>query len=111
MPKVTYVEFMGIEHVTEVGLGLTVMEGAVRNGLPGIDGDCGGACACATCKVDVDEAWLSLTGLRSEQESIMLSERTDITEKSRLGCQIQVRAELDGLKVYMPNSQQWDGGK
>jgi 2Fe-2S ferredoxin len=111
MPKVTYVESTGTQHVIEVGLGLTVMEGAIRNGLPGIDGDCGGACACATCKVDVDDAWLPLTGVRSEQESAMLSERPDVNERSRLGCQIQVRADLDGLKVYMPVTQQWDGGR
>jgi len=64
MPKITYIEHNGTEHVIDVATGLTVMEGAVRNLVPGIDADCGGACACATCHVYVDPAWADKTGSR-----------------------------------------------
>jgi ferredoxin, 2Fe-2S len=77
----------------------------VKNNVPGIDADCGGACACATCHVYVDEAWIGKTGTRSAMEESMLDFAEGVTENSRLSCQIKVTDELDGLKVTMPESQ------
>ena len=105
MVKVTYIEFDGTEHVQEVKPGLSVMEGAVRQGVPGIDADCGGACACATCHVYVDEAWREKTGSPSAMEESMLDFAENVKENSRLSCQIRVTADLDGLIVRMPESQ------
>ena len=105
MAKITYVEHDGTEHVLDVKNGLSVMEGAVKNNVPGIDADCGGACACATCHVYVDEAWIGKTGTRSAMEDSMLDFAEGVTENSRLSCQIKVTDDLDGLKVTMPESQ------
>lgn len=105
MAKITYVEHNGSEHVIDVKNGLSVMEGAVKNNIPGIDADCGGACACATCHVYVDEAWLSKTGDRSAMEESMLDFAEGVEPNSRLSCQIKVSDELDGLRVTMPESQ------
>jgi len=105
MAKITYVEHDGTEHVVDVKTGLSVMEGAVKNNIPGIDADCGGACACATCHVYVDEAWLPKTGTKSAMEESMLDFAEGVTEASRLSCQIKVSDELDGLRVTMPESQ------
>jgi 2Fe-2S ferredoxin len=105
MAKVTYIEHDGTEHVIDVKPGLTVMEGAVKNNIPGIDADCGGACACATCHVYVDEAWLAKTGTKSAMEESMLDFAEAVQDNSRLSCQIKVSDELDGLKVTMPESQ------
>ncbi len=89
----------------EVADGYSVMEGAINNAIPGIDGDCGGSCACATCHVYVDPAWLAKTGERSEMEESMLDFAAEVEENSRLGCQIKMSAELDGLIVRMPEAQ------
>ena len=105
MAKITYVENDGTEHVVDVKTGLSVMEGAVKNNIPGIDADCGGACACATCHVYVDEAWREKTGSQSAMEESMLDFAENVQESSRLSCQIKVTDELDGLKVTMPESQ------
>ncbi|RAK63396.1 2Fe-2S iron-sulfur cluster-binding protein [Phenylobacterium kunshanense] len=105
MAKVTYVEHDGTEHVVDVKSGLSVMEGAVKNNIPGIDADCGGACACATCHVYVDDAWLPKTGTKSAMEESMLDFAEGVTENSRLSCQIKVSDDLDGLRVTMPESQ------
>jgi 2Fe-2S ferredoxin len=105
MPKITYVEHNGKEHVIEVAAGMTVMEGAVKHNVPGIDADCGGACACATCHVYVDEAWAAKTGESSGMEQSMLDFANDVQPTSRLSCQIKVTAELDGLVVRLPQSQ------
>ena len=105
MPKITYIEFDGTEHTVEVKKGLSVMEGAVKNNIPGIDADCGGACACATCHVYVDEAWVEKTGERSAMEDSMLDFAENVAENSRLSCQIKVSDDLDGLVVRMPESQ------
>jgi 2Fe-2S ferredoxin len=105
MAKITYIEHDGTEHVIDVKTGLTVMEGAVKNNIPGIDADCGGACACATCHVYVDEAWLSKTGTKSTMEESMLDFAEGVQDNSRLSCQIRVTDELEGLKVSMPESQ------
>ena len=105
MPKITYIEHDGREHVVEVKNGLSVMEGAIRNNVPGIDADCGGACACATCHVYVDEDFQAETGRASAMEESMLDFAENVEPNSRLSCQIKVSDELDGLIVRMPESQ------
>ncbi len=105
MPKITYIEHNEKEHVVEVPAGWTVMEGAVKNRVPGIDADCGGACACATCHVYVDPAWKEKIPQRTEMEESMLDFALDVKPNSRLSCQIKVKPELDGLVVRTPKSQ------
>ena len=105
MAKITYIEHDGTEHVIDVKPGLSVMEGAVKNNIPGIDADCGGACACATCHVYVDEAWRDKTGSQSAMEESMLDFAENVESNSRLSCQIKVTDELEGLVVRMPQSQ------
>jgi 2Fe-2S ferredoxin len=105
MPKVTYVEADGTEHEINVPVGLSVMEGALNNGVPGIDADCGGACACATCHVQVDADWTDQVGPPNDNEKEMLEFAVDVGPRSRLSCQIGMRAALDGLVVHLPESQ------
>jgi ferredoxin, 2Fe-2S len=105
MPKITYIEHGGPAHVVEVANGLSVMEGAVRNDVPGIDGECGGACACATCHVYVDEAWRARVGEAGPGERDMIEFANGVSAGSRLSCQIKVSDDLDGLVVRMPVSQ------
>jgi 2Fe-2S ferredoxin len=105
MPKITYIEHNGKEHVVEVPERWSVMEGAVKNLIPGIDADCGGGCACATCHVFVDPAWTEKVGKPSAMERSMLDFASDVQDNSRLSCQIQVKKELDGLVVRMPEHQ------
>lgn len=105
MAKITYIEFDGTPHVVDVSSGLSVMEGAVDNNIPGIEAECGGACSCATCHVYVDAAWIAKTGTPDHLERDMLESAYDIQETSRLSCQIQVSDELDGLVVRMPEHQ------
>ncbi|MES1202583.1 MAG: 2Fe-2S iron-sulfur cluster-binding protein [Pseudomonadota bacterium] len=105
MAKITYIENGGKEHVVEVVDGMSVMEGALKHGISGIDADCGGACACATCHVYVDDAWIEKTGKASSMEESMLDFANDVEPTSRLSCQIKVRPELDGLVVRIPASQ------
>ncbi|MBL8552928.1 MAG: 2Fe-2S iron-sulfur cluster binding domain-containing protein [Phenylobacterium sp.] len=105
MAKITYIEHDGTEHAIDVKNGLSVMEGAVKNNIPGIDADCGGACACATCHVYVKDEWLEKTGVRSAMEESMLDFAEGVQDNSRLSCQIKVSDELDGLIVTMPESQ------
>jgi 2Fe-2S ferredoxin len=105
MTKITFIEHDGTEHTVEAVNGLTVMETAIRNMVPGIDADCGGACACATCHVYVDEAWEDKTGERSSMEQSMLDFASDVAATSRLSCQIKVTEALDGLVVRLPEQQ------
>jgi 2Fe-2S ferredoxin len=105
MPKITYIEFSGKEHVVDVPEGLTVMEGAVKNAIPGIDADCGGACACSTCHVYVDPSWFPKLPKKEPMEEDMLDFAYQPQETSRLTCQIKVTAALDGLVVRMPEKQ------
>ena len=105
MPKIKYIEHNGKEHEVEVPVGWSVMEGAVKNLIPGIDADFGGACACATCHVFVDEAWLAKLPKKEDMEETMLDFAPDMAANSRLSCQIKVTPELDGLVVRMPKSQ------
>ena len=106
MAKITYVEHGGKEHVVEVANGLTVMEGARDNGIPGIEADCGGACACSTCHVYVDAAWVDKLPAKDAMEEDMLDFAFEPDpEKSRLTCQLKVTDALDGLRVQMPEKQ------
>lgn len=105
MAKITYIEHDGTEHVVDVKNGLTVMEGAVKNNIPGIDADCGGACACATCHVYVADAWIDTVGKAQDMEQDMLDFASDVRENSRLSCQIKITPALDGLVVTTPPQQ------
>ncbi|PWE28189.1 2Fe-2S iron-sulfur cluster-binding protein [Pararhodobacter marinus] len=106
MVKITYIEFDGTEHVIDVAEGLTVMEGARDNGVNGIEADCGGACACSTCHVYVDEAWVDKLPARDPMEEDMLDFAYEPDpEKSRLTCQIKVTPALEGLVVRLPERQ------
>ncbi len=106
MAKITYVEFGGKEHVVEVPNGLTVMEGARDNGIPGIEADCGGACACSTCHVYVDAAWVDRLPKKDAMEADMLDFAWNPDPvRSRLTCQLKVSMALDGLRVQMPQKQ------
>ncbi len=106
MAKITYIEFNGTEHKVDVANGMTVMEGARDNNIPGIEADCGGACACSTCHVYIDSTWVDKLPAKDEMEEDMLDfaySPDSIT--SRLTCQIQVTDALDGLIVKMPEKQ------
>lgn len=105
MTKITYLEHDGTAHVVDVAPGLSVMEGATKNNIPGIDADCGGACACATCHVFVEPADIHRTGGRGEMEQSMLDFAEGVRENSRLSCQIKVTDALEGLTVTMPENQ------
>jgi ferredoxin, 2Fe-2S len=105
MTKIKYIEHSGKEHEVEVPAGWSVMEGAVKNLIPGIDADCGGACACATCHVYVQEGWLDKLEPKSDMEETMLDFAQELEPNSRLSCQIKVTHELDGLVVKTPKSQ------
>ncbi len=108
MVKITFIDPDGKRHEVEAEEGMTLMEAAVKNMVPGIDADCGGACACATCHVYIDPEWAQKTnGLleRSEAEEDMLDFAFDVRENSRLSCQIRVSAELDGMVVQVPEQQ------
>lgn len=106
MVSITYVEANGIAHRVEVAPGLTVMEGARDNGVPGIHADCGGACACSTCHVYVAAEWIDRLPPRDELEQDMLEFAWEPdAERSRLTCQIKVTPELDGLIVTLPERQ------
>ena len=105
MTSITFVDFQGTARTVEAENGSTVMENAVRNAIPGIEAECGGACACATCHVYVAEEWREKVGEPSQMEEDMLDFAYDIRPNSRLSCQIRVRDELDGLVVHTPERQ------
>ena len=105
MPRVTFIEYNGNRHPVMVEEGLSLMRAAVDNNVPGIDGDCGGQCACATCHVYVDAAWHGRTGARTAMEEDMLNFAAATQDNSRLACQIAVTQALDGLVVSMPDGQ------
>ncbi len=98
-------EFGGVEHQVDVNAGVTLMEAAVKNGVAAIEGECGGACACATCHVYIPPEWRHLTGDAAEHEQMMLEFGVDVDARSRLGCQIKVVPEMDGMTVLTPRSQ------
>lgn len=105
MPKIIFIDFEGTARTVDAVAGATVMETAIKNGVPGIEAECGGACACATCHVYVDEAWREKTGEPSPMEEDMLDFGFDVRPNSRLSCQIKVTDALDGLTVRTPERQ------
>ena len=105
MPSITYVEFSGEKHVIKAENGISVMRGAIDNGVPGIDADCGGECSCATCHVIVADEWMDAVGSPSESEESMLDLNPEREANSRLSCQIEVTDALDGLVVNLPEFQ------
>ena len=105
MPKLTFVAFDGTYFVVDAKSGSTVMENAVRNSVPGIEAECGGACACATCHVYVDEAWAEKVGKPEAMEEDMLDFAFEVGPTSRLSCQIKMSDALDGLVVRVPERQ------
>lgn len=105
MIKITYIDSEGTARTVEAEQGATVMETAIRNGIPGIEAECGGACSCATCHVYVDEEWEDAAGAPQPMEEDMLDFAYDVRPNSRLSCQIRVKPELDGLVVRTPTRQ------
>jgi len=105
MPKITYIEHDGKTHTIEVANGLSVMEGAVQNNIPGIDADCGGSMACATCHVYVKEEWFNSLPKKEDGEEDMLDMAFEPNKNSRLSCQLMVSEKLDGLVVNLPVKQ------
>ena len=105
MPKITYQDIQGNSKTIDVDNGLTVMEGAIQNDIPGIDADCGGSMACATCHVYVEEKWLNKIPKAEEAEIDMIDMAYDPKKNSRLSCQLIITDELDGLKVTTPTQQ------
>lgn len=113
MPKAIFIEQDDTQHSIEIAERKSLMEGARRSDVPGIEAECGGCCSCATCHVYIDEAWLAKTGSASEAEIEMLQLAQDVRANSRLSCQIRMTADLDGIVVRIPASQavdqQWGG--
>ncbi|MEL7546312.1 MAG: 2Fe-2S iron-sulfur cluster-binding protein [Pseudomonadota bacterium] len=105
MTKIIYVDHTGEARTIEATNGETVMETAIKNSIPGIDADCGGACACATCHVYVEDAFMPKVGNPEDMEQSMLDFAENVQGNSRLSCQITVSDELDGMKVTTPESQ------
>ena len=106
MAKIIYIEYSGEKHIVEVANGLTVMEGARDNNIPGIEADCGGACACSTCHVYIDPAWVNKIPKKDDMEDDMLDFAYEPDPaRSRLTCQLTVTDDLDGLVVQMPEKQ------
>jgi ferredoxin, 2Fe-2S len=103
--KVTYIENSGEAHTIEVAEGWSLMEGAVKHLIPGIDADCGGACACATCQVYVAPEWEGRLPPKSEMEETMLDFAPDVRSSSRLSCQLRMTADLDGIVLHLPKTQ------
>ena len=105
MPKINYIEHGGKKHTIEVANGLTVMEGAIQNNIPGIDADCGGGMACATCHVYVKEEWFNKLPKKEDGEEDMLDMAFEPKTNSRLSCQLMVSEQIDGLVVNLPEKQ------
>lgn len=105
MPKITYIDHTGRNYVVEGDIGQTVMETAIKNDVPGIVAECGGACSCATCHVYVDDTWRAATGEPSQMEEDMLDFAFDVRPQSRLSCQLRITAAYDGLVVRIPEHQ------
>jgi 2Fe-2S ferredoxin len=103
--KITFIQPDGVSQAVDAEPGMTVMEAAKLNSVPGIEAECGGACACATCHVYVDKAWGEKTGKPAEMEEDMLDFAFDVRPESRLSCQIKVTPELDGLVLRVPGKQ------
>ena len=105
MPTIIYIDHEGSERLIEAKSGETVMETAIKNSIPGIDADCGGACACATCHVYIEEGFMERVGKPEDMEQSMLDFAENVQDNSRLSCQITISDDLDGLRVTTPESQ------
>ena len=105
MTKVVFIEHSGTEHIVEAENGKSLMQTAVDNMVPGIVGDCGGCCTCATCHGYVDRSWIARLTPKSDDENMMLEGALSVQDNSRLTCRITVQADLDGLVVRLPESQ------
>jgi len=105
MAKVTFIDSAGASRTVDAQVGSTVMETAIRNSIPGIDAECGGACACATCHVYVAPEWTEIVGKPSQMEEDMLDFAFEVRPTSRLSCQIKVTSQIDGLVVTTPGKQ------
>ena len=105
MAKITFIQYNGTEQTVDGLPGMSVMDTAVKYQVPGIDADCGGACACATCHVYVEPEWKDQVGVRNPMEEDMLDFAFDVRDSSRLSCQIKVSNALDGLRVRVPEKQ------
>jgi ferredoxin, 2Fe-2S len=105
MPRIAFIDPSGTRREIDAPIGITLMEAAVRNGVPGIVAQCGGACACATCHVYVAKAWLATLPPREDMEEGMLECAWEPRDNSRLSCQIQIATNLDGLEVTVPQRQ------
>jgi 2Fe-2S ferredoxin len=105
MAKITFIDSGGTARTVDGEAGSTVMETAIKNGVPEIEAECGGACACSTCHLYIDEAWMEKVGEPSPMEADMLDFAFDVKPNSRLSCQIKVTEELDGLVATTPSRQ------
>ena len=105
MARITYIEFNGREHVVDAPAGLSLMEGAKRNEIRGIDADCGGGCSCGTCHVYIDPLWQARVGPRNALEEATIEFASGVKPNSRLSCQVRITEDLDGLVVRLPESQ------
>ena len=105
MAKITFIDSEGTARTVDGEVGSTVMETAIKNGVPEIEAECGGACACSTCHLYVDQAWWEKVGKPSPMEADMLDFAFEVKPNSRLSCQIKVTDELDGLVVTTPSRQ------
>lgn len=105
MARITYIEPDGSERLIDVKAGLSLMEGAINNGVNGIEADCGGVCACATCHIYVDADWIAAAGPRTDIEEAMLDLANEVRDNSRLSCQVKVTDDMDGLILSIPEEQ------
>lgn len=105
MPKITFIDFEGTERTVEGAIGDSIMEAATSNDIPGIDADCGGACACATCHVYISPDWLNIVGKPEDLETEMLDVAEEVKDNSRLSCQVKISEEMNGLILTTPESQ------
>jgi len=105
MPKIVFIEAGGARREIDAPLGITLMEAARQNGVQGVVAQCGGACACATCHVYIDREWLAKLEPREDMETGMLENAWQPRDNSRLSCQIHITADLDGMRVTVPEQQ------
>jgi len=105
MTKIVFIEHNGTEHVVDAAPGTSIMQAAINNLVPGIEADCGGLCACATCHGYVDPAWLDKIAPKSRGEADLLANAANVQPESRLTCQIPIKPELDGIVIRLPKSQ------
>jgi len=105
MTKIVFIEHDGKEHVVDASPGTSIMQAAINNLVPGIEADCGGLCACATCHGYVDSAWLDKIAPKSRGEADLLANASNVQANSRLTCQIPIKPELEGIVIRLPKSQ------